>query len=191
MRGRLHGRSVVVTGAGSGIGNDIARHLAVNEGAKVVVTGRRAEPLEQLAGEAGCVVCTGDMTSRDDVRKVLDTAVDEFGGLDALISNHGLLTLTDFQNTDEQIWREMLDTNTIAPFVLTQEVAPLMEQGGGGAVVFVASVAAYCAHAPDNAAYILFQGCGHHPDPLAGGRVGQRQYSPELHMPRTCENTTG
>ena len=77
MSGRLHGRSVVVTGAGSGIGNAIARHLAVNEGAKVVVTGRRAEPLEQLADEVGCVVCTGDMTSRVDVRKVLGTAVEE------------------------------------------------------------------------------------------------------------------
>ena len=61
MSGRLHGRSVVVTGAGSGIGNAIARHLAVNEGAKVVVTGRRAEPLEQLADEVGCVVCTGGL----------------------------------------------------------------------------------------------------------------------------------
>ena len=158
MSGRLHGRSVVVTGAGSGIGNAIARHLAVNEGAKVVVTGRRAEPLEQLADEVGCLVCTGDMTSRDDVRKVLGTAVDEFGGLDALISNPGLLTLADFQNTDEQIWRDMLDTNTIAPFVLTQEAAPLMEQGGGGAVVFIASVAAYFAYAPDNAAYSSSKG---------------------------------
>merc|ERR1711965_1016853 len=119
MSGRLRGRSIVVTGAGSGIGSAIARHLAVNEGANVVITGRRAEPLEQLADETGCVVCTGDMTRREDVRKVLGTAVNEFGGLDALVSNHGLLTLADFKSTNEQVWRDMLDTNTIAPFVLT------------------------------------------------------------------------
>jgi|TARA_B100001059_G_scaffold79526_1_gene77400 NAD(P)-dependent dehydrogenase (short-subunit alcohol dehydrogenase family) len=158
MSGRLHGRSIVVTGAGSGIGSAIARHLAVNEGANVVITGRRAEPLEQLADETGCVVCTGDMTRREDVRKVLGTAVNEFGGLDALVSNHGLLTLADFKSTNEQVWRDMLDTNTIAPFVLTQEAAPLMEQGGGGAVIFVASVAAYFAYAPDNAAYSSSKG---------------------------------
>lgn len=158
MTGRLAGRVAVVTGAGSGIGSAIARRLAVEEGAQVIISGRRAAPLEALAAETGCVACPADVTRREDVKRLLGTAVERFGGLDVLVSNHGLLTLADFDSTDEAVWHDMLATNTVAPFVLAQEAVPLMEARGGGAIVFVASVAAYFAYAPDNAAYSSSKG---------------------------------
>lgn len=158
MTGRLSGRVAVVTGAGTGIGAAIARRLAMEEGAKVVITGRREEPLAALASETGALACPADVTRREDVRRLLGTAVETFGGLDILVSNHGLLAMADFETTDEAVWQDMLATNTVAPFVLAQEAAPLMDQRGGGAIVFVASVAAYFAYAPDNAAYSSSKG---------------------------------
>lgn len=154
---RLEGSGAIVTGAGTGIGTAIVRRL-VEEGAGVVAVGRRPEPLEALAAETGCVACPADLTSREDVRRVVSTAVERFGGLDVAIANHGQLTFATFETTDEATWRGMLDTNTVAPFVLAQECVPHMEARGGGSIVFVASISSYFAYAPDNAAYSASKG---------------------------------
>ena len=85
---RLEGLVALITGGGSGIGAATARRF-VAEGAAVVVTGRRPEPLEQLAGDIGAVAVPGDATSAEDVRHAVSAAVERNGGLDILVANAG------------------------------------------------------------------------------------------------------
>ena len=77
-------RSALVTGGGTGIGAAVARRLA-EDGFRVAVAGRRPEPLEAVAAETGGVALAGDMAQEDEVARVVGAAVEELGGLDALV----------------------------------------------------------------------------------------------------------
>jgi meso-butanediol dehydrogenase/(S,S)-butanediol dehydrogenase/diacetyl reductase len=155
---RLKDNVVIVTGAGTGIGAAVVEHLISVEGASVVAVGRRAEPLEALAEKTGCLPCAGDVSKRADVKRIIKTATSEYGGVDTMISNHGVLSLATFETTDEEVWRESLEINTVGPFLLAQESVPAMESRGGGSIVLVSSVAAYFAYPPDNVAYASSKG---------------------------------
>lgn len=155
---RLKDNVVIVTGAGTGIGAAVVEHLISVEGASVVAVGRRAEPLEALAQKTGCLPCAGDVSKRADVKRIIKTATSEYGGVDTMISNHGVLSLATFETTDEEVWRESLEINTVGPFLLAQESVPAMESRGGGSIVLVSSVAAYFAYPPDNVAYASSKG---------------------------------
>src|SRR4051812_20552464 len=88
--GRLDGKIVWVTGAGSGIGEATALALA-REGAGVVLTGRRREPLEEVARRIGpaAAVAPGDVTAADDVGRITALIRERFGRLDVLVANAG------------------------------------------------------------------------------------------------------
>ena len=84
----LSGRTAIVCGASSGIGLGIAEALA-REGANVVMFARRRELLEQEAARVGGLAVTGDVTDADDLERVVETAVETFGGIDILVNNSG------------------------------------------------------------------------------------------------------
>ena len=138
----LHGKRVLLTGAGSGIGLATARLLG-SRGARLVVFGRRAAPLEALRAELpGAVVVAGDVADAAARTRAITTAVEAFGGLDILINNAGIVRAGRLEGTEEAEIRAMIDVDLLAPILLTREALPQLRQSGDAAVVNVTSVAA-------------------------------------------------
>jgi meso-butanediol dehydrogenase/(S,S)-butanediol dehydrogenase/diacetyl reductase len=140
---RLDGKVALITGAGSGIGAAIAERF-VADGAKICITGRRQEKLDEVARKlpAGTVLrCAGDVTKPEDVRRMVETALVFTGRLDVLVNNAGIdpggATVVD---TDSELWHRVLETNLTGPFNLMKATIPHMIEGGGGSIINIASL---------------------------------------------------
>jgi uncharacterized protein len=141
--------NVLLTGATGGIGHAIARAFAAR-GATLILTGRRPEVLEPLAGELGARAFACDLSRRDDVERLASEARE--AAIDVLIANaampaSGLLT----ELTEEQVDR-MLDVNLRAPVALAHALAPEMVGRGRGHMVFISSMSGKAA-APASSLY--------------------------------------
>jgi NAD(P)-dependent dehydrogenase (short-subunit alcohol dehydrogenase family) len=143
MASGLDGSSVIVTGAGSGIGRAAALAFAA-EGAKVVVADLNAEgaeavvkEIEQAGGTA--VAVTGDLSEQAVVDEVTATTVERFGGVDVLVNNAGIMDRMSVVADAE--WERVIRVNLTAPFLLTRAVLPHMLAAGRGAIVNTASEA--------------------------------------------------
>ena len=152
----LEGRSVVVTGASSGIGAAVVRTLAA-EGARLTIGARRTDRLEALAHEIGperAAVVATDVRVEADVVRLIATARDRFGGVDALVNNAGLGRRAPVSSGSTAHWREMLDTNVLGLLIATREAIQDMERRGvTGHVVNVSSMAGHRVPGPDSAVY--------------------------------------
>jgi NAD(P)-dependent dehydrogenase (short-subunit alcohol dehydrogenase family) len=149
---RLERKVALVTGGGSGVGAATARRFA-GEGAAVVVTGRRPEPLEQLASEIGALAVAGDATQAVDVGRAVSAAVGRFGGLDIVVANAGGSGTPAVAETGDSSWRAALDSNLTSAFLAAREALPALLERGGGSIVVIASEAALVAP-PGLAGYI-------------------------------------
>ncbi|MFI6279018.1 SDR family NAD(P)-dependent oxidoreductase [Streptomyces sp. NPDC050988] len=142
----LSGKSVVVTGAGSGIGRAAALRFAA-EGARVVLADLNAdgakEVVEAIAAAGGtAVTVVGDLSEQETVDQVVATAVDTFGGIDVLVNNAGIMDrMSAAGDTDDDEWERVLRINLTAPFLLTRAALPHLLANGKGAIVFTASEA--------------------------------------------------
>jgi meso-butanediol dehydrogenase/(S,S)-butanediol dehydrogenase/diacetyl reductase len=139
---RLEGKVAIVSGGGTGIGAAAARRFA-REGAKVVVTGRRAGPLEEVAAETGCRVVAGDTADDHHVREAVAAAVVAFGGLDIVVANAGLGFGGAAVDVDDERWGRTLDVNVSGAFRLVRAALPALLERGGGSIVLVSSVNAF------------------------------------------------
>jgi NAD(P)-dependent dehydrogenase (short-subunit alcohol dehydrogenase family) len=145
LMGRLEGKSVIITGAGSGIGR-AASLLFTKEGAKLIAVDRSESVKEtaKLVSDAGGTVeaVMADAGSENDVKAFIDKAVSKYGRLDAIWANAGvsggLVPLAD--QTVEQ-WQEVLRINLIGPFLAVKHAMPHMIRQKSGAIVLTASVA--------------------------------------------------
>jgi meso-butanediol dehydrogenase/(S,S)-butanediol dehydrogenase/diacetyl reductase len=130
----VDGDVVVVTGGGTGIGAAIAERFE-SEGAHVVVIGRRAGPLDELAMKIGAMALVADAGNPHDVRTVLSCILGRFGRIDTLICNAAEPVFTPVVETDEEGWNEALHVNLSATFVTAREFLPALVDSAGRIVV--------------------------------------------------------
>jgi short-subunit dehydrogenase len=130
----LGGRTALVTGATGGLGQAIARALA-RRGARLVLTGRRADVLEPLAAELRGQAVVGDLADRDDLARIAAEA----GAIDVLVANAGVPASGLIGSLSPEAIDRALDVNLRAPLLLARLVADGMAARGGGHIVFVNS----------------------------------------------------
>ncbi|NUP98343.1 MAG: SDR family oxidoreductase [Armatimonadetes bacterium] len=149
MAGRLDGKIAVVTGSTSGIGQGIAVAFA-REGAQVVVSGRRQEEgervvreLRQNGGEA--VFQPTDLTRPADCQRLIDRAMDAYGGLDILVNNAGIFPRCPLADITPEFWDEVFAVNLRGAFLCCQAAVPHLRARGGGAIINIGSGNAFIA----------------------------------------------
>jgi 3-oxoacyl-[acyl-carrier protein] reductase len=143
--GELSGKSAVITGAGRGIGRDIALRFA-REGANVVCMDKDEATCRQTAEDiqklgVGSVAISGDVTSFETAQKTCDACVQSFGRLDILINNAGITRDGLLLRMSEQDWDLVLDINLKGMFLFTKAAARTMMKQRAGSIVNLASVA--------------------------------------------------
>jgi NAD(P)-dependent dehydrogenase (short-subunit alcohol dehydrogenase family) len=138
--GRYDGKRVVITGGTSGIGLATAK-LLLDQGARVLVTGRAKKGLDSAAEELGknAIVMSSDATSLTDIDALATRARSELGAVDFLFLNAGYGKFTPFEHTPEAVYDEMFDLNVKGPYFAAQKFAPLMPPGS--AMVLTTSAA--------------------------------------------------
>jgi short-subunit dehydrogenase len=145
MTGKLTGKSVLITGASSGIGRSSALALA-REGANIVLTARRQELLEELiiaikqaGGRAVSVV--GDAIEEETARRCVTTAMQTYNTLDILINNVGVGNYKNLVDTSAAEYDELMDTNVRSTFLFTRHAVPVMIKQGSGTILMISSMA--------------------------------------------------
>ena len=147
--GRLQEKTAIVTGAGRGIGQGIAKKF-LQEGAKVVVADLVAERIEasarELAAFGEVVPVAGDVTREEVCQRLVDEAVAKFGRLDICVSNAGIVRPQPFLEHTRKDWDETLAILLTAVFLLSQRAArQMVKQGGGGVILSTASANGHVA----------------------------------------------
>lgn len=138
----LAGKVVIVTGVGPGLGRELC-HVCAREGAAVVAAARDAERVESVArelrrGGARALAVPTDVGVEAQARRLVDAAVREFGGVDALVNSaFSVGELAVFPDVDLAAWRNALEVNLFGALALSRAVVAPMERRGGGAIVNV------------------------------------------------------
>lgn len=138
---------VIITGASSGIGEATAKKLA-EKGAKVVLTARREERLNEikediLNNDGTAIVVTADVTKKEDFSNVVSKTLEEFGTIDAIINNAGLMPLSYIKKLKTDEWEQMVDVNIKGVLNGVAAVLPTMIENKGGHIINIASSAAH------------------------------------------------
>ncbi len=137
---RFHGKKVIVTGAGRGIGRAIAERFA-SEGAAVLCMGRTREPLEETAALCDSAwVVTGDVSRSEDVDNVVAAALERWERIDVLVNNAGIDDETPFLDMSEEDWHAVIATNLTGVFLMSQRVARAMRDANGGVILHNISI---------------------------------------------------
>lgn len=143
---RLDGKVALITGGNAGIGESVAKRFA-EEGAAVVITGRRQSELDRVVREISAhggkvLAVAGSVTDDGHVRAVVQQALASFRKIDVLVNNAGV---GDFgkrlHEMDDAAWAQVLDVNLTGVFRMTRAVIPEMLKQAGGAIVNISSVA--------------------------------------------------
>ncbi len=143
--GPLNGKVALVTGAGSGIGRAIARRLAA-DGAGIVVADidqRAAERVcdEIRAGSGAATPCIADVSSSEDVARLVEAVGAQWNRLDVLVNNAGIVVRGRAEDITEQEWARMVAVDLTSVFLSAKAALPLLRAARGGRIVNIASVA--------------------------------------------------
>jgi len=147
MTDNIAGKTIVITGASSGMGAAAARHLA-GKGAAVVLGARRADRIEALAAEiaeAGgkATALVTDVTKREDLQRLVDAAVDTYGRIDVLINNAGVMPLSPLERLKVDEWDQMIDVNLKGVLYGVAAALPHMIAQESGHIINLSSVAGH------------------------------------------------
>lgn len=142
----------IVTGAGQGIGFEIAKELC-NAGAKVVLNDIEQKYAEEAAAKINkekkdsCLPLTGDSANIEFIRLMVESAVTQFGKLDIAIANSGITLFGDFLTYQPQSFYRVMNVNLAGSFFLAQAAAnQMIKQNSGGSILFMSSVTGHQAH---------------------------------------------
>jgi 3-oxoacyl-[acyl-carrier protein] reductase len=141
---KLAGRVAIVTGSSRGIGKAIAK-LFAHEGARVVVNYSKSEKealvvVDEIKREGGKAIhLQADVSKSDDVRRMVQRTVQEFGGVDVLVNNAGVHFAKDFFDITEDEWNRTIDVNLKGAYLCSKEVAPIMIKEKRGRIINISS----------------------------------------------------
>ncbi|TCA47822.1 SDR family oxidoreductase [Rhizobium leguminosarum bv. viciae] len=140
----IENKVVVITGASSGLGEATARHLA-ERGATVVIGARRLDRIEALAAELNAqgykvVAVQTDVTDRDQVKNLVDITVKQFGRIDVMLNNAGLMPLAPLERLKVDEWDRMIDVNIKGVLYGIAAALPHMKAQKSGHIINVSSV---------------------------------------------------
>ena len=171
---RLDGKLAVITGGGSGIGEASARIFA-EAGARVVVTGRRIEPLQRVADEIGGHAIACDVSDQTQVRAMFAKALEITGKVDVLLNNAGGPgPIAPVSTVDMAEWVACMNTNLVGAMYALQEAARIMSAQKSGSIINMSSVAGLVG-VPGTAAY-------------AASKAGVRLFSKTVALETAREN---
>ena len=155
---RLKDKTAIITGGGTGIG--LATALAFcQEGAKVILFGRRKEKLEKAVKKLGgpAIIVQGDMTNNNDLDKLINETLHNFKKIDILVNNAGLFNGSPLHEISDSQWDEIMDINIRSVFQLTRRVLPVMLSQKYGSIIHISSILGLIA-VPQVAAYNVSKG---------------------------------
>lgn len=147
MTDNIAGKTIVITGASSGMGAAAARHLA-GKGAAVVLGARRSERIEALRteildrGEKALAMAT-DVTRHEDLQGLVEAAVETYGRIDVLINNAGVMPLSPLERLKVDEWDQMIDVNLKGVLYGVAAALPHMIAQKSGHIINVSSVAGH------------------------------------------------
>ena len=143
------GKVTIVTGGALGIGQAAAKKLA-EEGASVVICSDREDQVEEAAEELRGEKLEvwglrADVTSSEDMRRLVEFAVENYGGVDILVNSAGVQRYGTVVETEEEVWDEVLATNLKGIYLASKQAIPEMRERGGGSIVNLSSVQAFAS----------------------------------------------
>jgi NADP-dependent 3-hydroxy acid dehydrogenase YdfG len=145
MTTKLTGKVALITGATAGIGRACARALA-RDGARLVLTGRREDRLEELKHEAEkystqAISVAGDAREERTATKTVEAAIQAFGQIDILVNNAGAGNYKNLIETSAEEYDDLMDTNVRSMFLFTRHTVPAMLQRKEGTILIISSMA--------------------------------------------------
>jgi NADP-dependent 3-hydroxy acid dehydrogenase YdfG len=153
----IAGKVVVITGASSGLGETAARHLA-GLGAKVVLGARRQDRLHAIAGDIAAAggeaaYRAADVSRQGDVEALVQLGISQFGRIDVLISNAGLMSIAPLAEARVDEWERMIDVNIKGVLYGIASALPVFQRQGSGHFIHIASVAGLKVFSPGGTVY--------------------------------------
>jgi NADP-dependent 3-hydroxy acid dehydrogenase YdfG len=147
MENTIKGKVVVITGASSGMGEAAAKHLS-SLGATVILGARRADRIEKLANEirdkgGKALAIAMDVTQRDQVKRMVDATVEQFGRVDVILNNAGIMPLSPMERLNVDEWDKMIDVNIKGVLNGIAAVLPYMKEQKSGQIINTSSVAGH------------------------------------------------
>ena len=151
----LKDKTVIITGAGSGIGASMALSFS-QRGARLTLAARRLERLKEVARKCPGEVfpLTADLTREADRRRIVQQTLERWGNVDVLVNNAGLGLYGDFLSTNEEDWRKVFEVNLFALVFMTRAVLPHMQSRRSGIIVNMASIGGLIAHSDRVTPYV-------------------------------------
>jgi NADP-dependent 3-hydroxy acid dehydrogenase YdfG len=143
----IKGKVVIITGASSGIGEATAKQLA-GQGAKVVLAARREERLQAIVSEieaegGQAVYLKSDVVSKDDMQQLAQFALQQYGRIDVLVNNAGVMPVSRLNELRVDEWDQMIDVNVKGVLYGIAAVLPIMREQHSGHIINISSVAGY------------------------------------------------
>lgn len=141
----LQGKGAIITGGGTGIGKAIATLLA-SEGASVLICGRRVEQLNDVLASyhpsAGKIaILQADVSEEEDVKRIIDTALNTFHRVDILVNNAGIDGREYIHEHHVEVWDRVMATNLRGPFLMARYLLPVMRAQKSGFIINIGSEA--------------------------------------------------